>query len=272
MPELPEVEIARRNLERWFRGRTVVDAEAERTRIFRGAKSSAFKSVRGRLIDVSRKGKYLLLSFDEGRGVLTHFGMTGKWVRRHKGQTEPYSRARFILDDDEVIHFRDPRMFGRIQPLESDQLWKTEVIQRLGRDPLADGLTPAQLRVAVGSSRQPIKVALLNQTRIAGLGNIHATEALFRSKIHPARLPGGLKAEEWMRLNRGILQAIRFALAQEESDEIHYVEERDTENPFLVYGRAGEPCRRCGTRIRSFVQAGRTTYFCPNCQRKRSTP
>src|SRR5579871_3992696 len=108
MPELPEVEIARRNLVRWFDGHQVVAAEADKTRIFRGANPRAFEGIRGRLERAGRKGKYLMLAFEGGAGLVAHLGMTGKFVRRPSGQSEPYSRARFTLEDGEVIHFRDP--------------------------------------------------------------------------------------------------------------------------------------------------------------------
>ena len=143
------------------------------------------------------------------------------------------------------------------------------MIQDLGRDPLADGLTGPQLKAAIGPSKRAIKVALLDQHRIAGLGNIHAAEALFRAGIHPARKPSSLQAAEWSRLAKAIHQAIEFALDQEDSDEIEYLEESGSENPFYVYGRGGEPCKRCGTPIESFVLGGRTTYFCPRDQPRR---
>jgi formamidopyrimidine-DNA glycosylase len=270
MPELPEVEITRQNLQRWLRGQRIVRAEAERTRTFRGAKPEDFDAIRGEVRDVSRKGKYLLLSLDNGQGLLMHLGMTGKFVRRKTGEREPYSRARFFLDNGEVIHFRDMRLFGRIQPADSKELWTLPVIQKLGLDPLVDGMTPSQLRQALGDTKQSIKVALMDQGRIAGLGNIHAAEALYRARIHPRRRPKSLSPEEWKRLCKAIHDTFRFALAREASEEIEYVEEPGSENPFLVYGRAGERCRRCRQgRIQSFVLGGRTSYFCPKCQLRR---
>lgn len=269
VPELPEVEIERHNLEKWFRHRQVVSAEAEKTRIFRGANRKLFREIRGQLLGTGRRGKYLWLRFERNRGFLAHLGMTGKFVHRPRGQAEPYSRARLLLDDGQVIHFRDQRMFGRIEPAKADQLDRLQVIQDLGRDPLADGLTGPQLKAAIGPSKRAIKVALMDQHRIAGLGNIHAAEALFRGGIHPARKPSSLQPAEWSRLAKAIHQAIEFAMDQEDSDEIEYVEESGTENPFYVYGRGGEPCLRCGTPIESFVLGGRTTYFCPRDQPRR---
>ena len=123
------------------------------------------------------------------------------------------------------------------------------------------------LRDAVGGSRQALKVALMDQGRIAGLGNIHSAEALYRSGLHPARAPQSLSDEEWRRLARGIAGALQFALDHERGDEIRYVEEPGTANPFRVYGRAGETCRRCHGVFQSMTQGGRTTYYCPGCQR-----
>src|SRR5450631_399086 len=116
MPELPEVEIARRNLERWLKASEVTAAEADRTRIFRGANRPSFERLRGKLAFARRKGKTLLLGFERNQGFLSHLGMTGKWVRRPAGHAEPYSRVRLLLADGSVVHYRDPRLFGRIKP------------------------------------------------------------------------------------------------------------------------------------------------------------
>ncbi|MGQ0505163.1 MAG: Fpg/Nei family DNA glycosylase, partial [Myxococcaceae bacterium] len=219
MPELPEVEFARLSLLRFFKGRKVVRTEAERkSRVFRGAKDPrAFDRIRGKLTFAERKGKYLMLGFEKG-GVLAHLGMTGKFVLRPPKIAEPYSKARWLLDDGKVVHFRDPRMFGRIEPVSATEVRSLPVIQALGRDPYTEGLTAAQLEDAVGRSGQPLKVALMDQGRIAGLGNIHAAEALYRAKIHPDRKPTSLEPEEWKRLTQGIHAAFKFALEAEDGD------------------------------------------------------
>lgn len=268
MPELPEVEIARRNLEQWFRGRRVLKAEADKSRIFRGAQTADFEAVRGKLLKTARNGKYLMLTFEKNRGLLAHLGMTGKFVRRDAKKPEPYSRARFVLDNGKVIHFRDPRMFGRIEPTPADQLEHLPVVRQLGLDALVDEVSAKTLAEAVGRSKQELKVALMDQARVAGLGNIHAAEALYRAKLHPARKPGTLTPAEWKRLAQAIRAAIAFAISRQEGEEIAYVEEPGSENPFAVYGRAKEACRRCGGAIQSFPQGGRTTFCCPRCQPK----
>ncbi|SEL77330.1 DNA-(apurinic or apyrimidinic site) lyase [Stigmatella aurantiaca] len=266
MPELPEVEIARRNLVRWLDAHRVVKAEADDTRIFRGAERAAFARLKGRVESLERRGKYLLFTFEAGRGLLAHLGMTGKFVRRAKGQLQPHSRARFHLEDGAVLHFADPRLFGRMEPVLAAQLPGLAAIQSLGRDPLVDGLTGPQLAEAVGPSKQALKVALMDQGRLAGLGNIHAAEALFRAGLHPARVPGSLTPEEWKRLARAIHATIAFGLKEQEGEEPVYLEDRGAVNLFRVYGRAGEPCSKCKAPVESFTQAGRTTHVCPQCQ------
>jgi formamidopyrimidine-DNA glycosylase len=267
MPELPEVEIARRNLVHWLEGRRVVRAEAEDSRVFRGARREDFSSLRGRLESLERRGKYLLFTFEGGRGLLAHLGMTGRFVRRPEGVSVPYSRACFHLDSGDVIHFADSRLFGRMEPCAASRLYELDAVKELGRDPLADGLTAGQLQEAVGSSRQDLKVALMDQGRVTGLGNIHAAEALYRAGLHPAREPASLTPAEWQRLADAIHASITFGLEEQQGEEPAYLED-GAENRFLVYGRAGTPCPRCGATVESFPQGGRTTHCCPQCQPK----
>lgn len=274
MPELPEVEFARRCLARWFRGHRLVRAEAEKkARTFRGAKVADFEKLKGPLVSAERRGKYLLLTFGGGRGVVAHLGMTGKFLKRPPADVVPHSRARFVLDSGDVIHFRDPRLFGRIELAPAEKLRQVDAVAKLGVDPLVDGLSPAQLEAAVGDSKQDLKVALMDQERVAGLGNIHAAEALFRARLHPARKPASLSKAEWAALAKAIGDGIRFALEVEgDDDDIEYVEEPGVANPFLVYGKKGERCPRCRTPIAALPQGGRTTYFCPSCQPKKPQP
>ena len=273
MPELPEVEFARRCLEQWFEGHKLVRTEAEPgVRTFRDCDLGIFKALKGSLTGVERKGKYLMVRFSNKLGFVGHLGMTGKFLKRPAGEEVKWSRARFILDSGEVIHFQDMRMFGRIDAVPSTELQGRPAVAKLGIDPLQDGLTVERLQAAFHGTNQEIKVALMNQERIAGLGNIHAAEALFRAKIHPERSAASLSPPEWKALVKAIQATIQFALDNEgDGDEIEYVEE-GAPNPFLIYGRAGTPCRTCGTIVKSFTQAARTTHFCPTCQPKEKKP
>jgi formamidopyrimidine-DNA glycosylase len=266
MPELPEVEVAARALRRWTKGKSVTAAEAEPCRVFRGADAKGFTSLRGEVSSVTRRGKYLMVAFADGRGFVGHLGMTGKWVRREPGHAEPWSKARLRLDSGEVLHYRDPRMFGRIEPVAASELSQVPAVAALGLDPLVDGLDARQLRAALAGTSADLKVALMDQSRVAGLGNIHAAEALYRAHLHPARKPSSLSDAEWATLARAIHAALQFALAHEDGDDIRYVEEPGAPNPFLVYGHKGGTCGACGSAFASFTQGGRTTWYCPGCQ------
>ncbi len=270
MPELPEVEFAAGQLRRWMEGRRVERAVAPKTRVLREQTPAAFsKRLSGRVLErVERRGKYLLLQFEGDAGLLAHLGMTGKLTRQPSGEAVPYSRGRFELEDGFAVHLRDPRMFGRLTVARFGELLALPEIRKLGPDAKEPEVTARVLRERLGESSRPIKVALMDQEVLAGLGNIHAAEALYRARIDPRRPAHSLEPGELKRLANAILKTIDFALAQVAGEEeIDYVEEPGTVNPFLVYGRAGETCRRCGGTVQSMVQGGRTTHFCPGCQR-----
>lgn len=274
MPELPEVEFARRCLLRWLLNHPLAAVEAEPSRVLRDASSRDLRDLRAltgaRLERVDRLGKQLLLRFDDGRGLLSHLGMTGRWELQRPGEPPvKHSRFRLVRDDGAVVHYRDPRMFGRIRPGDAEALERDPSLTSLGPDALDDPPTASRLLDAFAGRRRTIKEALMDQAILAGLGNIQATEALFRARLSP-RLPAGeLTRSEAERLVRAIRWTLERTLKDlDGGDSITYVEEsRSPENnPFLVYGRAGEPCPRCGTTLESIRLGGRTTVFCPSCQ------
>lgn len=271
MPELPEVEFAAHQLRRWMVGRRVVRFEAEASYVLRGASPRTIaRSLESRRLEsVRRRGKYLVLAFEGGAGALLHLGMTGKLVRRPAGAEERYSRARFELDDGRAIHLRDPRKFGRLAAGRLREIERREELSNLGPDAKEPPVGPGVLAERLGRTRRPVKVALMDQSVLAGLGNLHAAEALYRAGISPRRLSDRLRSEEVARLADAIAETIAFALEQMPAGDadLEYVEEPGAPNPFLVYDRAGEPCRRCGGAVRSFSQGGRTTFYCPRCQR-----
>lgn len=269
VPELPEVEFARRSLETWLRGRTVSRVEAPPSRVFRGGNPDAVAAALAgrRLRAADRKGKYLLLTFDRDVGLLAHLGMTGKWVLRRPGETDPrHPRFQFLLPRGERVIYDDPRMFGRIVLSPASALRELPEVAGLGPDPLADGLDPADLGARLARTARSVKVALLDQAVIAGIGNIQAAEALFRARIDPRRPARELTRRELRNLVRAVGESIAFTLAAQEQKEIAYVDEGGP-NPFLVYDRAHAPCPRCRHPLERIVQGGRSTYFCPRCQR-----
>ncbi len=275
MPELPEVEFAARCLRRWAEGRTIVGAELDprARRIFRPGTPAAFaRGVEGaRVGAVRRIGKHLLVTLERGGaplGLLSHLGMTGKWLRGGDGEPSPsHVRARLRLDDGHALLYRDPRLFGRLRLVPGARFEAVPEVAALGPDPLEHGIDPAALAGALARTRLPVKVKLLDQRLLPGVGNIHAGEACFRARVDPRRPARSLSRAEVKRLAAAILASFRLTLDAEAGPEITYVEEGG-ENPFLVYAREGERCPRCRKeKLRRIVQAGRSTFFCPRCQR-----
>jgi len=281
MPELPEVEIAARHLRRWGVGRKVVAVEADDTRVLRPDRAASLRPLVGkRLVEVRRVGKNLLLAFAGGRGervgAWSHLGMTGKWLLRDRGDEPPrWSRLRLALDDGRVLHYGDLRLFGRFRVVPGARFEELPELRGLGPDPLDEGIDVARLAERLGKAKRPIKVALLDQALIPGVGNIQASEALFRARIDPRREARSLTAAEVRRLADGVLSSVRETVARMEEDErrepgrdLAYVEEPGAPNPFAVYERAGERCPRCRkATIERVVLGGRSTYFCPRCQK-----
>jgi formamidopyrimidine-DNA glycosylase len=268
LPELPEVEIARRNLDKWLRRGKLTRVELS-PRIFVGRAPLFAKELRGHTVRaVERRGKWLRLQLDGDRVLFSHLGMTGKWVlRAHDAPPERYERAR-IDTAKRSVRYLDPRLFGTLQGARGDAApaaWKA-----LGPDALVDGVDAERLHTRLRRISRSIKETLLDQSIVAGVGNIQAAEALWRAKIHPMRAASSLSPAEVKALAGAIEASIRDTLAREDSPEITYVEEPGADNPFDVYGKQGEPCPRCGTRLERIVQGGRSTVFCPRCQPRRA--
>jgi formamidopyrimidine-DNA glycosylase len=282
MPELPEVEVAARNLRRWMARRHIraLTADPRAKRLFRPSAPRSLQALTGaRFQKLRRIGKNLLFTL-VGKtgpvGIWSHLGMTGKWLRRASGQPAPSaSRVALELDNGIHLHYVDPRMFGRFRLVADARFELLPEIAALGPDPLADGIDAAALRTRLTGLGTPIKVALLDQTLLAGVGNIQASESLFRAAIDPRRPARTLTGPEVERLAAAILESIHFTLddfaaagADGGGADIGYVEERRTANPFLVYDREGAPCPRCKKgKIVRIVQAQRATFFCPRCQK-----
>jgi formamidopyrimidine-DNA glycosylase len=276
VPELPEVEIAARNLRRWAEGKRIERArtDARAARIFRPGDRAAFaRAMAGsRLVRVDRRGKHLLVTLEDRRGrplgLWSHLGMTGKWVLRTAADpAPPHARVRLDLDDGHALLYLDPRLFGRLRTVAGAAFDALPDIAALGPDPVHDGIDPERLGDRLRATRRAVKVVLLDQAVLAGVGNIHASESLFAARIDPRRRGGSLSAEEVRRLARAIAASLRRGIESQEGPEIAYVEEPGAENPFRVYAREGERCPRCRAGgIRRIVQAQRSTFFCPGCQ------
>ena len=269
MPELPEVETNARNLARWAEGRRLVEVTPPPgTRETLGTPPRTFvKRLRGRKIErVSRRGKWILCELSGGGGLGLHLGMTGHILRARKGQPLPrFARGVFALDDGNQVVFVDSRRFGRLVPTTRAGL--SELVAELGPDALA--VTPKVLAAALARTARTVKETIMDQHVLAGVGNLYATEALWRARIHPAR--GARAVAKDSALVRKLAAAIRAALRHglrtyAGQEEPSYIEEGGP-NPFYCYDRAGERCRRCQTTtIRAVTIGGRTSAYCPHCQ------
>ena len=218
MPELPEVEVAARNLRRWLTGRTIVAVEPRdgSARIFRPDAPATLDALAGaRFHDLRRVGKNLLLTLDTDTGPLglwSHLGMTGKWLRRGGGDPEPpFSRLMLELDDRTLLFYADTRIFGRVRLVPGAAFEEVQELTGLGPDPLIDGIDPEALYAKLQTISKPIKVAIMDQALLPGVGNIQASEGLYRSAIDPRRPARSLsKALPDLRPRRGAMSALRL--------------------------------------------------------------
>ena len=271
MPELPEVEYVARQLRESLLGRRIEGAEVLWARTVEGAEPEEFaQRMAGRTVhSVGRRGKYLLLELDGGLSLAIHRRMSGNLIFAPRGAERPYVRVRFALDDGRDLLYTDPRKFGRVTLLETGG--QTAGMAALGPEPLVAEFTPAALAARLAGRRRAIKAVLLDQTAVAGLGNIYADEALWRARIHPLRPAGSLTPAEIRRLHDGIRGALESGLAHGGTTFGRYRDVNDEAGRNLehvaVYQRTGQPCPRCGTPIQRITVAQRGTHFCPHCQR-----
>jgi len=264
MPELPEVESIRRMITERIVGRKIVGAIIHLPRIVR---SGDLRSLIGATItEVQRHGKYLQIITDVKVDLFAHLKMTGAFLWSEDLNDKPrYIRAALKFKNCSLL-YRDIRTLGALWVLPKGTApWK-----RMGVDPLTPEFTAARLMELFAKRRLPIKLALMDQTMVAGIGNIYAAEALFAAKIHPARPANSLKTAEWRRLRNAAVRILRasldfggttfrdFKLPDDQAGEF--------KNFLKVYGKAGKRCPRCRKEIQKIVQANRSTFFCPNCQ------
>ena len=266
MPELPEVETVRRALEPLVAGRRITDAWGHPSAKF----ISAVEAVGPTIDDVRRRGKYLLLGLDDGRELIIHLGMTGQ-LRLRPGALDPYVRAWWSLDDGEVLELRDVRRFGRIGVVAAGDHASLPTLARQGPEPWDGALDDGGLWRALRRSKVHVKTQLLSQGPLAGVGNIYADEALWRARVHPARR--SITRVEAARLLVALREVLEQGIANGGTTLRDYrtVSGEPGRNQLELgcYGRAGEPCLRCGTELRRSVLDARGTTHCPTCQPRR---
>jgi formamidopyrimidine-DNA glycosylase len=272
MPELPEVETIRRRLAPVVEGRELSELRIADPRwCLPLAPEAVVDAVTGRRVHrLSRRGKYLVLELRDDVFLLMHLRMTGTLLL-DPGDDPPYERVRFVLDAGEhELRFCDVRRFGTGELAVGRPALDAFFAARLGLEPLTDALTGAELARLARGRTAPVKAFLLDQRRVAGVGNIYADEALYRARVHPLRPAGRLTRRQWDAVAEGVRGALAAGLAAGGATIDDF---RDPDggwgafqDEFLVHRRGGEPCPSCGGEIVKFVAAGRGTYACERCQ------
>jgi formamidopyrimidine-DNA glycosylase len=271
MPELPEVETIRRQLAPYVEGSTIERVEILDPRWTR-PKSPVEVERQLRDVDVlrlGRSGKYLVMELSGDRHLIMHLRMTGALLI--DAPVEPlHTRVRFRLNGGRSLLYVDPRRFGTGHLLQGVALRDAYLTQRLGIEPFSAEFTAEHMFQLTRGRRAPIKSFVLDQRRIAGVGNIYADEALFRAGIHPLRRAGGLTRPQLARLRDAIEQALQAGIDAKGAsiDDFRHIDgaRGSFQDRFLIHRRAGQPCHRCGATVRKLIVGGRGTYVCERCQ------
>ena len=275
MPELPEVEHVVRGLRRAVLGQRILAVDVNLPRLLSGVSSRTFKrKLRGARIEaVNRRVKYILFELDSLDVLLVHLRMTGKFLFIGSDQTlPPYPHVVFYLDDDRRLVFADMRQFGRMRLLAMKDLPRLPQIAALAPEPFSDEFSFEYFWQTLSKSRRSLKQLLLDQTRILGLGNIYASEALFLARISPLKAADRLSKARAVKLHQAVRDILQEAIDAGSTLRIDLTDGAGsyfgtTERFWRVYERAGAPCVNCGTKIKRVVQGARSSYYCPKCQR-----
>lgn len=272
MPELPEVETTRRGIEPYVKGCRVRECRVHEPRLRWPVPADLAEKLRGaKILAAKRRAKYLLLPLDTGATLMLHLGMSGNLrVLPADAPRLKHDHLELLLDDGALLRFNDPRRFGSLHLLEGDPA-QHPLLRELGPEPLDEAFDGEYLWSVTRGRRVAIKPCIMNGHVVVGVGNIYASEALFKAGIRPARQARNLRREEAVQLVRAIKQVLGKAIEVGGTTLRDYVGVDGNPGYFrqrlYVYERADEPCRRCGTPIRRRIQAQRATYWCAECQR-----
>jgi len=300
MPELPEVETIRLGLQRYIVGKTIQAVEVRLPKIVSGETKNI---IGGKVINVKRFGKGLVIDLDNGYSLAIHIKLTGqliyqdekvskvskvakekiggqlpnKWthvifkLKSQKSKVKSTSKNSKVKNGQNAyLYYNDLRQFGWIKIVRTSDVPMLPFFKELGPEPFKD-LNLEKFREIASKSNLSIKVMLMDQKKMGGVGNIYANDALFEARIDPRRKAKSLSATETEKLYNSILKVLKLGLEKHGATEINFVnvlgEEGRYQNYFLVYGRKGEPCKKCSSEIKKIKLGGRGTYFCPHCQK-----
>src|SRR5918998_2760184 len=271
MPELPEVELVARSLDRLVAGLRVESAKLIRAGLAPENTPREFaRSLRGaRFEKVGRRGKHILAEMDNGRVLITHLRMTGRFLMLpERGALPKHTHALFRLDEGRRLAFTDQRHFGLMKVVSAERLAEARELRGLAPEPFSEEFTPDYLASVLARTNRALKDVLLDQTKVTGLGNIYAAEVLHLARVNPFSAASHLQRRQVVRLHRAVLEVLGEALAHGSTMNV------DPENidgsyfgggyngRWRVYDREGEPCQSCGAPIARVSHAGRSTYFC----------
>lgn len=276
MPELPEVELVTKSLDKLVRGKTMLTAELHRQRLAPATTPEDFaKALENATINfVHRRGKHILIELNNGKTLIVHLRMSGRFLLLPLDRENPkFSHAVFYFTDETRLVFSDQRHFGFMKLVETAELNQAKELNKLAPEPFSKEFSPKYLREILKTSTRKIKEFLLDQTKVTGLGNIYVAESLFLARIHPQTPANEISTVKANRLHKFIKQVLAESIANgstlnvdpENIDGSYYG--GGYEKHWAVYNREDEPCINCGTNIERLKQGGRSSYYCPKCQR-----
>jgi formamidopyrimidine-DNA glycosylase len=270
MPELPEVETTVNDLRPLVAGKAVSAVEVLSGRSIAEPSVEQFQKelIHRKIVDLNRRGKFLVFKLDNGKSWVVHLRMTGSLIlKKTADEPEKFVRVIIRLEDGAAIHFRDMRKFGKMWLVEDEE----SVVGKLGLEPLSAEFTPAVLEKILDDRKTPVKVLLINQNLIAGIGNMYADEALYQARIHPLQPAGSLTGIEIKRLFGAIQQVLRKGIKSKGASTDTYLRPAGTKGEahleFQVAHRKGEECPVCGGTVERIAVGQRGTFFCPKCQK-----
>lgn len=270
MPELPEVETIRRDLDQLVVGKKILDVTTDSTKQIRPSLTAVKKAVVGAKIKkIERRAKLLQLFFSNNKILAVHLKMTGRLLFRKKADPkDKWTRVVISLSDNKELRFADLRKFGWVKLVRDKEL--RIMNQELGIEPLTKEFTVKHFAQILSRTRRPIKIVLMDQKKIAGVGNIYANDALFLAKIDPRRPANKLSAKEAQVLFRAIEKVLKAGIKYRGASDQYYLDalghKGAYQDHFLVYGRAGKPCFKCKGKIKKIKLGGRGTFYCSECQ------
>ncbi|MEZ5314540.1 MAG: bifunctional DNA-formamidopyrimidine glycosylase/DNA-(apurinic or apyrimidinic site) lyase [Thermoanaerobaculia bacterium] len=273
MPELPEIEVLKRSLTRPLVGRSILGVEVHSPALREPLDRRRLRDLAGRrIVALGRRSKYLRIDLEGDRTLVIHLGMSGRLTLAPSAlPRELHEHLTLQLDGGEKLRLRDPRRFGLAFVARTSRIGSDRRFRGLGLEPLSGELDGATLAALACGRRGPVKSFLMDGRLVVGVGNIYATEALFRAAIHPARSVARIGAARWDDLARAVVEVLEQAIADGGTTLNDFTDGEGFAGEFQIalsaYGREGEPCPRCGATIRRLVQGGRSSFYCPRCQR-----